>query len=163
MLHYYSYRSQFQEWRTVAQTVSAHAAPGDGIIYCIAPGRLLVDYYTAHQHPAISAQPEPIYPDLPAFNQDPHSLEYLPRWNNDQLLDAASQHTRIWLIIHHDFYPTTEKARDSLKAILSQRYSEVSTSRIDGVTINLYSGHLPTVAAAPGSGEPAVGAHKESR
>ena len=135
----------------MARTIADNAAPGDGIIYCIAPGRLLVDYYTAHQHPSLAALPQVAYPDLPNFNQDPHSLEYLPRWNDDLLRTAAAREGRMWLIIHHDFFPTTLNARDHLKAILSERYRDFSEFRIDGVTIYLYSGHLPVGMPIPGA------------
>jgi hypothetical protein len=138
LVRYYHYRSNFTEWRAVAHKIAADAQPGDGIIYCVAPGRLLVDYYTGSQ---VSGRVPPavIYPDFPGFAEDPRSLEYLPRWQDDRMLADAASHARVWLIVYHDFFKTTQDARDHLKALLSRQYAYSSVTRIGGVTVDLYS------------------------
>jgi mannosyltransferase len=141
LIRYYRYRSGFQEWRAVASKMLANSRPGDGAIFCIAPGRLLVDYYGQQMH--ATAMPEPVYPAFPGFNQDPRALDYLPSWTDATLKAAASSHERMWLIVYHDFFGTTQRARDHLKAILESAYSQSDNIRIDGVTVNLYTRSFP--------------------
>ena len=55
-----------------------HAQPGDGLVFCIAPGRLLFDYY---RDKSFSGQCVPltlIYPALRDARVDPLAFEYLP-------------------------------------------------------------------------------------
>ncbi len=138
MARYYRYRAAFGEWRTVTQKIAAEAQPGDGIIYCVAPGRLLVDYY-ARQLAFESTFPRALYPDSPDFHHDPYSIAYLPPWDDEQMQSDAETHPRIWLVLHHDFFKTTQDARDRLRTILGKRFAESSATKIDGVTVELYS------------------------
>ncbi len=139
LLRYYQYRAAFSEWRTVAAKIATQAQPGDGVIYCVAPGRLLVDYYAARPRNPGSPAPQVLYPDFPGFDQDWRSLQYLPRWGDDQFLAATSRHPRVWLVLYHDFFKTTADARDHLKSLLSSQYQQVAVTRINGVTLDLYS------------------------
>jgi hypothetical protein len=138
LIRYYHYRASFTEWRAVSNKIAAEAQPGDGVIYCIAPGRLLVDYYL-HAQGSGSVPPEVLYPDFPGFDQDPRSLEYLPHWNDDRILAGMSTHSRVWLVLYHDFFKTTQDARDHLKSLLIQQYPYSASTRIDGVTVDVYS------------------------
>jgi mannosyltransferase len=136
---YYQYRERFQEWRAVARLVIGRVQPGDGMIFCVAPGRLLFDYYADPWRGSGASIPVAVYPDLPDFNNNPHALDYLPAWSDSQLKMSVSNHPRIWLIVYHDFFGTTERARDRFKATLGGMFTNVNAERINGVSIDLYS------------------------
>ncbi|HEY1410911.1 MAG TPA: hypothetical protein VGF36_02160, partial [Rhodopila sp.] len=95
-----------------------------------------------------SVSPEVLYPDFPGFDQDPRSLEYLPHWNDDRILAGMSTHSRVWLVLYHDFFKTTQDARDHLKSLLKQQYPYSAVTRIDGVTVDVYSRtSIPSIMA----------------
>jgi hypothetical protein len=109
------------------------------MIFCVAPGRLLFDYYADPWRGSGASIPVAVYPDLPDFNNNPHALDYLPAWSDSQLKMSVSNHPRIWLIVYHDFFGTTERARDRFKATLGGMFTNVNAERINGVSIDLYS------------------------
>jgi mannosyltransferase len=136
---YYQSRARFQEWRDVTRLVIARAQPGDGMIFCVAPGRLLFDYYAEPWRVSGASIPNAVYPAPADFNNNPHALDYLPSWSDSELKRSVSGHPRMWLIVYHDFFGTTKRARDRFKGTLSGMYTKVDVERINGVSIDLYS------------------------
>ena len=135
--NYYRHRVAFQEWRSVTNYVLANKNPGDGIVFCVAPGKLLFDYYAEKPQRKNLNFIYPIYGDE---REDPQALNYLPPFDEARLNSAAQQHRRTWLIIYHDHFSTTKKASLMLEATLASQYPKVEQKKIDGVTIFLYSG-----------------------
>ena len=138
--HYYRHRVAFQEWRSVTSYVLANENPGDGIVFCVAPGKLLFDYYAGGYQHSTNGSMDFIYPTYGDEREDPQALNYLPPFDDVRLNSAAQKHQRTWLIIYHDHFPTTKKASGMLEATLASQYPKVEQKKIDGVTLFLYSG-----------------------
>jgi hypothetical protein len=138
--HYYRHRENFQEWRATTSYVLENESAGDGIVFCVAPGRLLFDYYKERSEKRLNHDLDAIYPAFNTEQDNPVALDYLPAVTEQYLDEAAEQHKRLWLIIYHDHFPTTRKASDWMKNIFASQYANISSRKIDGTTIFLYSG-----------------------
>jgi hypothetical protein len=139
--HYYSHRREFQEWRATTNYVLENEKPGDGIVFCVAPGRLLFDYYSEKGQEKSNHDLDAIYPEFVNERNNPAALDYLPAVTKQYLDEAAQRHKRLWLIVYHDHFPTTRKASDWMENIFAAHYRTVTSRKIDGATIILYSGY----------------------
>jgi mannosyltransferase len=137
---YYQHRASFQEWKTVTQHVITHAQPGDGVIFVIAPGRLLFEYYGDKLYPGKLQSLAAIYPESRDMTTDPMALDYLPSFSINSLRSSLHGHPRVWFVKYHDFFATTTSLRDQMATMLAAEFPQVETVRYDGVTISLYSG-----------------------
>lgn len=134
---YYQHRAHYQEWKTVTDYIVAREQAGDGVIFCVAPGRLLFDYYREKEHSAAGNQLDVLYPEAGDEKTDPKTLDYLPP--AAPLGSAAAGHPRVWLVLYHDSFSATEQARDDFEATLSTQYHDVQKAKFSGVTVLLYS------------------------
>jgi len=138
---YFQGRASFLEWKSVTDRVLAQARPGDAIIFCVAPGRLLFDYYREKYHHGVDGRLDIVYPQFTAEqeNQDPRTLDYLPPISNGFVDSVAANHDRVWVVVYHDHFALTREASRRIEEGLSAKLPEVWQSRIDGVTLFLYS------------------------
>jgi mannosyltransferase len=136
---YYQHRHTYQEWRLVTNYVINQSRAGDGTIFCIAPGRLLFDYYRDRYHVGFPGYLGLVYPEPGDERRDPKVLDYLPPMSSSLLDSAATRHPRIWLVVYHDTFAATEEARDRIEASLTAQYRDVQKTKFGGVTVLLYS------------------------
>ena len=136
---YYQHRHSYQEWKLVTSYVLNQSRAGDGTIFCIAPGRLLFDYYQDRYQIVFPKYLDLVYPEPGDEGKDPKVLDYLPPLNSSLLDSAVTQHPRIWLMVYHDTFAVTEEARDRIEASLRTRYRDVQKTKFGGVTVLLYS------------------------
>ena len=135
---YYQHRVAFQEWKVVTNRVLTEARPGDGVMFCVAPGRLLFEYYRAHYYGTRQIDFDTIYPTFNGGANDLNQLAYLPFLSDDLLHSLSLHYSRVWLVLYHDHFLVTQAARDRIQASLSNSYLSSEESRIDGVTVILY-------------------------
>jgi mannosyltransferase len=136
---YYQHRARFQAWKTVTNYIVAKARPGDGAVFCVAPGRILFDYYREKDHRGVNLSLDILYPEPGDLRQDPRTLDYLPALNSSLLDSAAMHHSRMWVIVYHDTFAATEQARDRIEAALAAQYRDSQKTKFGGVTVILYS------------------------
>jgi hypothetical protein len=136
---YYEHRADFQPWRATTDYVLARFMPGDAAIFCVAPGRLLFDYYRERYHDASSAYPAVIYPEWNNGRGDPKILDYLPPITGSLSQPALRNHGRVWVVLYHDTFRETQQARRQIENFLAGEYRDLSTVKFYGVTILLYS------------------------
>jgi hypothetical protein len=136
---YYQHRARFQAWKTVTDYIVAKARPGDGAVFCVAPGRILFDYYREKDHRGVNLSLDILYPEPGDLRQDPRTLDYLPALNSSLLDSAATHHSRMWVIVYHDTFAATEQARDRIEAALATQYRDSQKTKFGGVTVILYS------------------------
>jgi hypothetical protein len=107
----------------------------------VAPGRLLFDYYREKYHHGVDGRFDIVYPQFTAEqeNQDPRTLDYLPPISNGFVDSVAANHDRVWVVVYHDHFALTREASRRIEEGLSAKLPEVWQSRIDGVTLFLYS------------------------
>jgi hypothetical protein len=143
---YFHGRASFLEWKLVTDRVLAQARPGDAIIFCVAPGRLLFDYYRERYHSGADGRFDIVYPQFADENEnhDPRTLDYLPPMSEGFVDSVAAKHDRVWLVVYHDHFAVTREASIRIEEGLAAKLPEVEKSRIDGVTLLLY-------ARAPGA------------
>jgi mannosyltransferase len=133
---YYRYRINNDEWKTVTDYVLARARPGDGIMFCVAHGRLLFDYYRERSDNRSVAIDE-IYPDLKGETDDPKALSYFPPLG-DNWMKSVVTHPRIWFVMYpEDSAPNSDVSR-SINAGLARSYSSVHQTKIDTTILRLY-------------------------
>jgi len=136
---YYRHRAEFQPWKSATDYVLGKQLPGDAAIFCVAPGRLLFDYYRERYHGASSATPAVIYPEWSDSRNDPKVLDYLPPLTGSLSQAALRNHERVWLVVYHDTFPATRQARDQIEKFLATKYGNVDMAKFYGVTVLLYS------------------------
>jgi len=135
---YYDHRIAFQQWRSVTDYLLQNARPADAAIFCVAPGRLLFEYYRERYHPS-SPYMAVLYPQPRDARTDPRALDYLPPVDSASIRLAAINHHRVWFVIYHDTFPATQAVRDDIGATLADAYRYVTTTKFNGVTVALYS------------------------
>lgn len=138
---YFHGRASFLEWKSVTDRVLAQARPGDAIIFYVAPGRLLFDYYREKYHNGTDGHLDIVYPQFTDESEkyDPKTLEYFPPMSNDFVESAVDRHDRVWLVVYHDHFAVTREASRRIEEGLSAKLLEVEKSRTDGVTLLLYA------------------------
>ena len=141
---YFQGRIGFLEWKSVTDRVLAQARPGDAILFYVAPGRLLFDYYREKYHGGTDGHLDIVYPQFTDESEkyDPATLDYFPPMSSDFLGSVAARHSRVWLVIYHDHFDVTRKGSQRIEEGLAARLPKVQESRIDGVKLFLYS-HTP--------------------
>ena len=140
---YYRHRAEFQQWKSATDYVLGKQLPGDAAIFCVAPGRLLFDYYRERYHGPSSPTPAVIYPQWSDSRNDPKILDYLPPLNGSLSQAALRNHDRVWLVVYHDTFPATRQARDQIEKVLATKYGNVDMAKFYGVTVLLYSNGMP--------------------
>jgi mannosyltransferase len=124
LLPYWQSRSHNREWQSVTGTIVSQARPGDAIIFFIAPGRLLFDYYRA-QPRGLGKGPDVLYPEFGKETAD------LPP--DGPLLDrASSRYQRVWLVLYHDEFAFTNPVSRQIQGFLSAKFQKVQESQFDG-------------------------------
>jgi mannosyltransferase len=136
---YFHARAAFLEWRSVTDRLLSESRPGDGVIFCVAPGRLLFDYYRAKYHPGADDYLDIVYPQFRDERRDPNALNYLPPISGSFVESAAAHHDRIWLVVYHDHFDLTREVARQIKDHLSLTLHKSEERRINGVTLLLYS------------------------
>ncbi len=141
IVQYFRYRAQYGEWKTATSIVLSQAMPGDAIVFSMAHGRLLFDFYTRSYRSPLRNVDE-IYPDLSLAYIDPKALGYYPVPSEGQL-SSLSSHRRVWLLLYpSDLAPSAPVSR-LFQDRLSQQFSDLDVRRIDAITICLYSRRKP--------------------
>jgi mannosyltransferase len=135
---YYDHRASFQQWKSVTDYILQKAEPEDAAIFCVAPGKLLFEFYRERYYPS-SRQIPVLYPEPRDARSDPRALDYLPPMDSAALRSAAKNHRRVWFVIYHDTFSTTQAARDSIAEVLAENYPYTEKTRFNGVTVVLYS------------------------
>lgn len=146
---YYGYRMDYREWKSTTGYILEQSRAGDSIIFCMASGRLLFDYYRERYFPQAGENLLFVYPDLKTGHNDPNALAYLPPLNIGSLNAVVARGDRVWVVLYPDeLAPTTEQSR-LIQTILSARYQNMQETRIDTVIIRLYAGGTIDRKAAP--------------
>lgn len=139
MPQYYSYRSNYSEWKAATNYIVQNSRPGDSIFFCIASGQLLFDYYRETDYPSKRGDLEVIYPNFTDEKKDPNVLAYLPPLNEQLLNSVTTRNGRVWLVLYPDnMAPGTEQGR-RIRATLSAAYPRITEIRIDTIILLLYS------------------------
>jgi 4-amino-4-deoxy-L-arabinose transferase-like glycosyltransferase len=131
LLPYWQSRHQDREWQQATGSILSQAGPGDAIIFMVAPGRLLFDYYRAENRAAVLT-PDVLYPQFADEFTDPESLRYLPPLDARVLADAPLHYRRVWLVLYHDQFGTTLPLRRQLQSLLDANYQQVQQCVFDG-------------------------------
>lgn len=138
---YWAARATNVEWRAAAAHVLARAAPGDAVVFCVAPGRLLLDYYRRQVAPG-TAPLDVLYPAGSGAAEDPDSLAYLPPVADGSIEAAALRHPRVWVVRYHDVFPATSAVVERVEDALALRYRKADAARFkanrDQVTVDLF-------------------------
>lgn len=160
---YYQFRSHNREWKTATGYILEQAQPGDAIIFFVAPGRLLFDYYRRGEYRGSDATLNVLYPEFGDENRDPNVLTYLPPLDSSLLDRAASRYQRVWLVLFHDEFAFTNPVSQRIQGSLSAHYRKIQESRFEGnherVVLLLYAiddaDQKPNNQTAAGGGLPA--------
>jgi mannosyltransferase len=131
LVPYYQFRSRNDEWQAVTRSIISQARPGDAIIFFVAPGRLLFDYYKG-EYRGVANLPDVLYPQFGDERRDPSVLAYLPPLDDAVLERAASRYQRVWLVLYHDEFPLTDPVSQRIQASLSAHYQKIQESRFEG-------------------------------
>ena len=145
LVQYFRYRAVYGEWRTATHAILAQAQPGDALVFSMAHGRLLFDFYSQEFGARLNHVDE-LYPDLSHEYTDPKALGYYPAPSNLQLA-ALSSHRRVWLVLYPDDLAPAAKISRLFQSRLASRFSHVEIRRFDMVIVCLYS--QPNLAGPP--------------
>jgi 4-amino-4-deoxy-L-arabinose transferase-like glycosyltransferase len=157
LVQYFRYRAVYGEWRTATHAILSEAQPGDALVFSIAHGRLLFDFYS-NQFGAHLNNVDELYPDLSREYTDPKALGYYPAPSDRQLAGLVS-HRRVWLVLYpDDFAPATDISR-LFRSRLASRFSRVETHKFDMIIVCLYSHPDP---AAPTLGNALAESSRDS-
>lgn len=151
---YYEHRSEFRQWKAVTDDLVSRSQPGDAALFCIAPGRLLFDYYRDRYHQSAPGYVSVIYPAAANAAVDPRALDYLPPLDAGALGVKVRSHDRVWLVLYHDFFSETRTMGDRMRAALAADYRDVQTTTFDGVSVALYSNSNTHQVITPGAETP---------
>lgn len=135
---YFRYRSDYREWRAATEYLLAAGRTGDAVVFSVAHGRLLFDYYDQQYHRAQSPF-SILYPDLRAEGSDPRALSYYPPLSNDVLAQLRTRYDRVWLVIYPDDRAPGSEVSQRLRSTLLENHSVVDEKHIDQVIVELYS------------------------
>lgn len=137
LMQYFQYRSQYGEWRTATREILSDHLPGDAIVFSMAHGRLLFDFYRNQQQPW-STDIDEVYPDLSRATSDPQALSYYPEPAAVQLAELA-RHERVWLIVYPDNMAGDAATSLRFQRLLSAEFPKVEVKKIDTIRVCLYS------------------------
>lgn len=137
LVQYIHYRSRYGEWRTATREILLDHHPGDAIVFSMAHGRLLFDYYRNQERPSSSDLDE-VYPDLSRAATDPQALSYYPEPTTMQLAKLMRQE-RVWLIVYPEDMATDAVMSKRFQSLLSAEFSKVEIKKIDTIRMCLYS------------------------
>jgi mannosyltransferase len=143
---YYRYRADYGEWKTATRAILAQAKPGDAIVFSMAHGRLLFDFYTSQFRAPFNKMDE-LYPDLTRAYSDPEALGYYPTPSKTQLSTLPS-HPRVWLVLYPDDFAPSAPVSRLFQSRLSSEFSSVDTRKFDAIIVCLYS-HPKLLTPAP--------------
>jgi 4-amino-4-deoxy-L-arabinose transferase-like glycosyltransferase len=132
---YYQFRSRNHEWRMATDCLLTQARPGDSIIFFVAPGRLLFDYYRERYNGWINTAGQDIEVTYPAFgdeNHDPNVLAYMPPPPANLFTSGALHNHRIWLVLFHDNFSFTSELRQHIMASLAASYRKAQENEFHG-------------------------------
>lgn len=145
LFQYFHYRSHYGEWRTATREILSEHHPGDAIVFSMAHGRLLFDYYRNQEH-AASKDLDEVYPDLSRAATDPQALSYYPQPAAVQLADLA-RHERVWLIVYPEDMAADAAISKRFQDLLSSEFPKLEVTKIDTIRVCLYS-RQPTESVA---------------
>jgi mannosyltransferase len=128
---YYNLRSRNHEWRAATDHLLSRARPGDAIIFFVAPGRLLFDYYRRASAGAAAGIDIP-YPGFEDGDEGPETLAYLPPVRRDLVERVVSHHRRVWLVLFHHESPSAAGLSHHLQGSLAATYRETEEIRFEG-------------------------------
>jgi mannosyltransferase len=136
---YFQYRSDYREWRAATDYLLTMGRPGDAIVFSVAHGRLLFDYYDQQYHPAEVSPFSIVYPDLKGESSDPRALSYYPALSSDAIASLRSRYNRVWLVVYPDDRAPASEISKRLRSTLLENHSFVNERHIDQVIVELYS------------------------
>ncbi|HZZ83332.1 MAG TPA: glycosyltransferase family 39 protein [Anaeromyxobacteraceae bacterium] len=150
---YFRSRAAEVEWRAATAYLLDRARPGDAVLFFVAPGRLLFDYYRDAAG-RTSGHLQVIYPEPLDDRRDPKALAYLPPLREDLVASAAARHDRVWLVLYHDEFDFTAPRRRELEEALGARYRESGRAEFEGfferAAVTLYARDPGEVTKAAG-------------
>ena len=136
LVQYFQYRVAYREWQLATSYILSHSRPGDALIFSMAHGRLLFDFYKDRYHEH-SGELDELYPDLTRVSADPGALSYYPQPSAAQL-NAITAHSRVWLVL----YPEDRAPQAIISTLFRSRLQSAFPSeqkvRIDTVILCLY-------------------------
>ena len=136
---YYHFRGGRQEWKSATEYILTQAHPGDTIIFHIAPGRLLFDYYADRYFSSSRPQLDISFPKFKDEKDNPTALEYSPPLRNE-ILDATDSRSRVWLILYQDEWSFTSEMSLRLRTRLAAKHAEAQERKFEKITVIFYSG-----------------------
>jgi hypothetical protein len=160
---YYRYRANYQEWKTATDYIVANERPGDAVVFCVAHGRLLFDYYRDKDHSNKSGELNVAYPDLKNETTDPKALSYFPPLSSEALAATVASNQRVWFVLYpNDWVLGTDRSQQ-IQSVLASKYPQMKETSEYNVTIRLYSRDGSGSASGAGrvadSGTPRVAAN----
>jgi mannosyltransferase len=158
LVPYFQKRQQDREWQMATATILSQAQPGDAIIFMVAPGRLLYNYYGG---PNSANSPDVLYPLFGDEFTDPRVLLYVPPVNSKLLAEAPQRYQRVWMVRYHDTFPSTKKLSDSIQGTLEENYQVAQETWFDG-TPNYEKIHLVLYTNKDQASQPAAAAAASS-
>lgn len=141
---YYRYYSGYQGWKSVSEQLMAQARPGDAVIFCAAPGRMLFDYYRARDG-WNQAGFDVVFPDFADPATDSASVTYRPPLRSGLLDYVDTHYRRVWVAMRPDrlcasYHDESQSKMRQVQTSLSAAYPTMRERRIgDEAIVQLYS------------------------
>jgi mannosyltransferase len=124
------------DYRSAAEFIVTHAAPGDALLFHQANARYAYDYY-AGRH----AGPEPRPMIVAPGHGDPPVWRDFMAQVKDPVLEAVTRdYARVWVLLSNNTGPQGEDARSGeIRSALERRYRLVEERRFAGIRLCLYA------------------------
>jgi mannosyltransferase len=140
---YYRYRSSSQEWKTATQYLLTAGHPGDAVLFCVPPGRLLFEYYRDRYYPQLDKKVTIAYPEYADDDRGPQTILYLPTLSEDVLKSLGERRDRVWVVLYRDKWKREKDLSNHVQELLAGTHANVTVNKLGEVTLLLYTGNRP--------------------